>query len=106
MDTSLFVQKTAVERGWKVQGNECFLDTVITGLDQNFEAYGYRLCPCRDGTGNKNQDKDIICPCDYAAEDIAEYGHCYCGLFLSGQMAASGEEVNSIPERRPENQFP
>lgn len=46
--------------------------------------------------------RDVICPCVYAGEDITEYGHCFCGLFLSREFHTTGKEVQPIPERRPE----
>jgi ferredoxin-thioredoxin reductase catalytic subunit len=47
------------------------------GLNTNLERYGYMLCPCRMGEGDKEQDLDIICPCDYRDADLNEYGMCY-----------------------------
>lgn len=102
MDTKSFIANIAANCRWAIRPNQEFLDTVAMGLEKNLKAYGYYLCPCRDGEGDKLKDADIICPCDYAAEDIEEHDQCYCGLFISQRMAASGEDISSIPDRRPE----
>ena len=44
---------------------------------------------------------DIICPCDYRDADIAEYGACYCALYVSKEIAENTKQAASIPERRP-----
>ena len=95
-----FVFQVARYQGWEVNRDEKFLNDIIEGLQANYNRYGYYLCPCRDGDGDRQADKDIICPCDYNVPDQQEYGHCFCGLFLSKEFAASGKAVRQIPERR------
>jgi rubrerythrin len=55
-------------------------------------------------SGNKEEDLDIICPCDYRDPDLNEYNTCYCGLYVSGNILEGKEELKSIPERRPSPQ--
>lgn len=105
-DIDDFAKNAADRNGWSVQPNEVFLKTVLDGLVKTRKAYGYYLCPCREGWDNRFKDRDITCPCEYAAEDIAEYGHCYCGLFLSKEAAESGRDPDTIPDRRPEALYP
>jgi ferredoxin-thioredoxin reductase catalytic chain len=50
---------------------------LLDGLLLNRERYGYMCCPCRLASGNRDWDRDIICPCAYRDEDIREYGRCY-----------------------------
>jgi len=50
---------------------------LVDGLLRNRERYGYMLCPCRVGEGEREKDLDIICPCDYRDADLEEYGQCY-----------------------------
>ncbi|MDY6932316.1 MAG: ferredoxin-thioredoxin reductase catalytic domain-containing protein, partial [Halobacteriota archaeon] len=38
---------------------------LLEGLLTNEKRYGYRACPCRIASGTKEDDLDIICPCDY-----------------------------------------
>ncbi|MFP4331051.1 MAG: ferredoxin-thioredoxin reductase catalytic domain-containing protein [Alkalispirochaetaceae bacterium] len=99
-ETRQFVYKVAEYRGWVVNPDGAFLADIIKGLQTNYNRYGYFLCPCRDGEGDRQADKDIICPCDYNIPDQVDYGHCFCGLFLSREFAESGQQVRPIPERR------
>ena len=101
-DVTTFVAMVADKQGWKLHPDQGFLDIIIDGLMVNFNRYGYFACPCRDHTGIREEDKDLICPCDYCVPDQKEFGHCYCGLYLTEEFSATGAMPSSIPERRPE----
>ncbi len=91
-------ERVAAKKGWKVNPDRELVLDFARGLLENRKKYGLALCPCRLATGKKEVDKLIICPCVYAEEDIAEYGRCYCGLYLRKD---AGMEVNeiSVPDR-------
>ncbi len=72
----------------------------LEGLKTNEERYGYPVCPCRLGTGNLDLDRDIICPCDYRDPDVAQYGACYCRLYVNKAVYES-QNLPEVPERRP-----
>jgi len=74
---------------------------LVEGLIKNEKRYGYWACPCRLAEGKKDEDLDIICPCDYRDEDLAEYGTCYCGLYVSERFLDGKATVPPIAERRP-----
>lgn len=74
---------------------------LVKGLLMNEKRYGYRACPCRLASGDKDEDLDIICPCDYRDPDLAEYDACYCSLYVSQDVVDGKEQIGSIPERRP-----
>ena len=85
----------------------CFLNPdkeftmeLINSLLINKERYGYEACPCRLVIGQKEDNLDIICPCDYRDEDIRDFGCCYCGLYVSEDVAAGKKGVDAIPDRR------
>ena len=71
------------------------------GLITNTNRYGYQACPCRLASGNKEDDRDIICPCDYRDPDLSEYGTCYCGLYVVQTILSGEKQISAIPERRP-----
>jgi ferredoxin-thioredoxin reductase catalytic chain len=96
----------ADHQGWKLNRDKEFLEMLIEGLNINVNRYGHYFCPCRDSWGTIEKDRDIVCPCDYCVPDQEEYGHCYCGLFLTKEFYESGKETQSIPERRDLNRFP
>ena len=78
-----------------------FAKELVWGLLTNEQRYGYQACPCRLASGNKEEDLDIICPCDYRDPDLSEYDACYCSLYASEAVTKGEKEVGSIPERRP-----
>lgn len=102
LQTREFVRRVAAHNGWTPNPDTEFLEDLVQGLTTNYNRYGYYLCPCRDGTGERAADKDICCPCAYNLADQAEYGHCFCALFLNPEFAAAGGSPRPIPERRPQ----
>jgi len=74
---------------------------LLQGLIANKERYGYMACPCRLASGERDDDKDIICPCVYREPDVKEYGSCYCSLYVSKQWNEGTIEKQYVPERRP-----
>lgn len=87
--------------GYYLNPNAEFLQDLLEGLKQNEERYGYPSCPCRIATGKLELDRDIICPCDYRDPDVAEYGTCYCALYLRKDLYEGTAPIVPIPERRP-----
>ncbi len=77
-----------------------FTKGLIEGLLVNTSRFGYPVCPCRLASGVKEQDLDIICPCDYRDPDLEEFGACYCALYVSPEIARGQKTAQSIPERR------
>ena len=76
------------------------LQMFLEGLKVNEDRYGYPSCPCRLATGNFEIDRDIICPCDYRDPDVAEFGACYCRLYVNKAVYES-QNLPEVPERRP-----
>jgi ferredoxin-thioredoxin reductase catalytic subunit len=87
--------------GYYLHPDSQFLQDLLEGLRKNEERYGYPSCPCRLATGNLELDRDIICPCDYRDPDVAEYGTCYCALYMRKDLYEGKTPINPIPERRP-----
>ena len=78
---------------------------LLRGLLVNKERYGYMSCPCRLACGDREKDKDIICPCIYREEDVKEYGSCYCNLYVSKEWNEGKIPHVHVPERRPPELF-
>ena len=74
---------------------------LLQALLANKERYGYMACPCRLAVGDRDWDKDIICPCVYRTPDVEEYGSCYCNLYVSKDWNEGRIPHEYIPERRP-----
>jgi ferredoxin-thioredoxin reductase catalytic subunit len=94
-------KKESESGGYHLNPDPEFARGLIKGLLINENRYGYQSCPCRLASGKKDDDLDIICPCDYRDKDIDEYGACYCALYVSQKILDNAEELKSIPERRP-----
>jgi ferredoxin-thioredoxin reductase catalytic chain len=78
---------------------------LMEALLTNKARYGYMGCPCRLLCGDKEWDKDIICPCVYRVPDVAEFGSCYCNLYVN-QAWNNGDIPHAyVPERRPPEKF-
>ena len=95
------LREDAGRSGYHLNPDEEFTMELVESLLINAERYGYPSCPCRLAEGVREEDLDIICPCDYRDPDLDEFGACYCALYVSDEIAAGGKEVEPIPERRP-----
>jgi len=96
------LSKEAESAGYHLNPNVDFTKGLVEGLLVNEARYGYWACPCRLATGDKAQDLDIICPCDYRDPDLAEYDTCYCALYVSQDVVDGKKKATRIPERRPD----
>jgi len=74
---------------------------LLDALLINRDRYGYMACPCRLASGDRDADKDIICPCVYRKPDVKEYGSCYCNLYVSKAWNDGEVPHEYVPERRP-----
>jgi ferredoxin-thioredoxin reductase catalytic subunit len=93
--------REAEDGGYHLNPDVEFTEELLKGILVNQKRYGYWACPCRLASGDKSEDLDIICPCDYRDADIGEHGACYCALYVSQAVVDGRQEVGSIPERRP-----
>ncbi len=94
------IENEIAGKGYYLNPDREFVDMLLQGLLANQDRYGYLSCPCRLSTGKKEEDLDLVCPCDYRDDDLAEYGACYCALYVDEEVFAGNKEVTSIPERR------
>lgn len=95
------LRKIQEPQGYFFNCNQEQAEALIKGLLTNKERYGYMTCPCRLASGNRDKDRDIICPCVYREPDIKEYGSCYCGLYVSKDWNDGVVPHQHVPERRP-----
>lgn len=86
--------------GYRFTPDAVFAKELIRGLLANDARYGYRSCPCRLASGNRDDDLDIVCPCDYRDADLEAYGACYCALYVSDAVVRGDHLIHAVPERR------
>lgn len=63
--------------GYNLNPDTDFTKELVKGLLVNEKRYGYQACPCRLASGKKEEDLDIICPCDYRDADLTDFDTCY-----------------------------
>ncbi len=95
------LKKDTEAGGYHLNPDVDFTKKLVRGLIVNEDRYGYQACPCRISSGVKQEDLDIICPCDYRDPDLNEHGACYCALYVSQEVLDGKKGLSSIPERRP-----
>ena len=99
------LKKVQEPKGYYFNRDKEKVSDLLGALLVNKNRYGYMSCPCRLASGVREQDEDIICPCVYRAPDVAEYGSCYCNLYVSREWNEGGMPHGYVPERRPPEKF-
>ena len=95
------MQKVQEAKGYYFNKEKDRTLELLEALLVNKERYGYMGCPCRLVSGDREADRDIICPCVYSVPDIEEYGSCYCNLYVSKGWNDGQVPHDYVPERRP-----
>lgn len=95
------LKKVQEPKGYYFSNNHERVMELIEALIVNKDRYGYMVCPCRLASGDREHDKDIICPCEYREPDVAEFGSCYCNLYVSKEWNEGKVAQEYVPERRP-----
>ncbi len=96
-----FLRKAQEAKGYYFNKDKKKVLDLLEGLLVNKQRYGYMVCPCRLSANDVDWDQDIICPCSYRNLDIAEYGSCYCSLYVSRAWNEGEIPHEYVPERRP-----
>jgi ferredoxin-thioredoxin reductase catalytic chain len=91
------LKKDAGAGGYRLNPDEKFVEELVEGLLANNDRYGIESCPCRLMTGKPEDNLDIVCPCVYRDDDLADHGACFCALYVTDDA----NEQKQVPERRP-----
>ncbi len=68
------LKKEAEAGGYYLNPDVAFTKSLVKGLLENTDRFGYQSCPWRLASGNRDEDLDIICPCDYRDPDVDDFG--------------------------------
>ena len=90
----------AEKAGYHLNPDVEFAKDLVRSLLINEDRYGYWACPCRLASGVREEDLDIICPCDYRDTDLDEFGACFCALYVSESIRKGVKKAEPVPERR------
>ncbi|RLB15183.1 MAG: glutaredoxin [Deltaproteobacteria bacterium] len=94
------MKKVQEPKGYFFNRDKEHVTQLLEALLTNKERYGYMACPCRLASGDREKDKDIVCPCVYREADVKEYGSCYCNLYVSKEWNEDKIPHVYVPERR------
>lgn len=96
------LKKINEPKGYFFSDDQTRVSELMAALLVNKDRYGYMACPCRLASGDRDNDQDILCPCAYREPDVAEFGSCYCNLYVSKAWnAGTLPRAEYIPDRRP-----
>lgn len=100
------LKRTQEAKGYQFNRDRERVDDLLAALLVNRKRYGYMCCPCRLASGDRDADRDIICPCAYREADVREFGSCYCNLYVSAAWNEEPPPHAYVPERRPPERLP
>lgn len=75
-------KKNAETMGYKLNSEYDVITLAVKNISNNKKKYGEWYCFCQERTGDKEQDKKIICPCASRNRFVEMHGACKCGLYL------------------------
>jgi len=76
-----WMEKYCEQHGYIINPNWMMSTNLKSNLCEMEATFGKRYCPCFEPSGDKALDKNMMCPCEYVEDEIAEYGTCHCALF-------------------------
>lgn len=67
---------------FKLNPDQEWVKSLALGVLNNEKNHGFKYCPCRLASGDKEKDLALICPCNFFIQDTwKKKGECWCGLF-------------------------
>ena len=70
-------------KDFKLNSDKWHVNLIVKGVLENEKRFGLKLCPCRLRDGTVQRDLELICPCNFKAqENWRKRGMCWCGLFV------------------------
>lgn len=95
------LRKVQEPKGYFFNPDRELVFDLLRSLLVNKERYGYMSCPCRLASGDKEHDRDIMCPCVYTHPRRGPVRKLLlCALRLEG-VDRRGDPHEYVPERRP-----
>ena len=104
-DLYAMLKATQEAKGYHFSKDRARVLDLLAGLLLNRDRYGYMCCPCRLASGDREADRDIICPCAYREADVQEFGSCYCNLYVTSAWNEGKIPLRYVPERRDPDKF-
>ncbi len=83
-----WIRKHAAKMGWSVNPRWMVYTNLRLWLSDCEAMYGRCYCPCFEPTGDEQLDRQLVCPCSFAQEEIERAGWCHCTLFGRADLTA------------------
>ncbi len=87
---SRWIKNFASQKGYRVNPNWMMNANLRLWLVESENVFGKRYCPCFEPSDDPELNNDIVCPCTFIDQDIAEKGTCHCGLFGKKDLTKAG----------------
>ncbi len=79
-----FADRQAAPGKFKINPDAERVELLAEGVLNNEDNHGFKYCPCRLASGDKQADLRLICPCNFKAQKTwQDQGECWCSLFIS-----------------------
>jgi ferredoxin-thioredoxin reductase catalytic subunit len=85
----VWICKHAFNRGWSVNPRWMIYTNLKLWIADSEAMYGRRYCPCYEPSDDAELNRRLICPCQFAQEEIDTTGWCHCTLFGRGDLTAA-----------------
>lgn len=68
------------------------VEALAQGVLMNEKNHGLKLCPCRLRDSTKERDLELLCPCNFKAQEVwNRQGRCWCGLFVKKRKSKKSQ---------------
>ena len=90
-----WIVKYAAQKRYALNPSWMMATNLEIWLSEMEATFGKRYCPCFEPSGDAKLDRQMLCPCDFIAEEIEEYGTCHCALFGRADLDRDGWKASS-----------
>ena len=76
-----WMEKYCEQNGYTINPSWMMATNLKNNLSEMEATFGKRYCPCFEPSEDEALNKAMMCPCEFVADEIEEYGTCHCALF-------------------------
>lgn len=76
-----WIKKYARQKGYRINPHWMVYTNLKMWLAESEKIFGKRFCPCFEPGEDITVNKQLLCPCSFAEEEIQKHGTCHCVLF-------------------------
>ena len=90
-----WMEKYCKQKDYVVNPSWMMATNLKSNLCEMEATFGKRYCPCFEPSDDAALNKKMICPCEFVADEIAEYGTCHCALFGAKDLTQAEWKASS-----------